>query len=1025
MNCPSCGRRVNAADGRCDVCATVPLSGDADATVIGIPPGPRPDSDATMLGHVPPGSGLVDAEATMLAPVSPTAMSSGPQFPGSPGESAQALVGKQLGFRYKIMKLLGAGGMGAVYQAWDEVLGVVVALKTIRPEVAADPETIRMLERRFKQELLLARRVTHKNIVRVHDMGDVGGIKYITMPFLEGEELSVILEREGRLPVPRVMKIARSVASGLAAAHGAGVVHRDLKPANIMIDAAGEGLVMDFGVARATDAPSGTDPASAVGAAGLAIPRGRATEKTTLAGSIVGTIAYMAPEQARAQPADQRADIYALGLIMYDLLAGRARATRAQSAVEELKARMVQAPPPLRETDHTVPEALDRIVTRCIQPEADARYQTIADLLADLDALDEQGKPRPMVRRLTWRVGITAALLVSSLVGATYWLARGDAAPVKHDPVSVLIADFTNTTGDPAFDHTLEPMLKLALEAAGFISAYDRLGVRRSLGVRPPDSMDEQAAQAIAIKQGVGVVLSGSVDKQGDRYNVSVKATQAVTGQVVTTASERTSNRDKVLGVATALAGRVREALGDDTSDSARRFAMDTLSATSLDVVRDYAGAMDALSRGKFDEALEGFSKAVAHDPDFGLAHAGMAIASRNLDRQDDAEKYVKEAIRHLDGMTERERYRTRGMYYYLTNDYQACVKEYGDLITRYSADAAARNNLALCLTHLRDMPKAVEEMRQVVKVLPNRQLYRANLALYSAYSGDFPAAETEVRAMQPPDLFGLLARAFAQAGQGQIPQAAATYEGLATIDDQGASYTASGLGDLALFEGRYLEAARIFSQGAARDLTFKDTDRAANKFAALAYAQLLRGQKAAAIAAAERALSHSQAAKIRFLAARVFVEAGAAEKAGAISAALGNELQAEPQAYALIIDGLTALRNGNARRAIKDLTEANSTLDTWIGHFDLGRAYLEAGAFPQADSEFDRCLKRRGEALALFLDEEPTFGFFPPVYYYQGRVREGLNSAKAAESYRAYVAIRGTSTDDPLLSDVRRRAGN
>ena len=143
--------------------------------------------------------------------------------------------------------------MGAVYQAWDEVLGVVVALKTIRPEVAADPETARMLERRFKQELLLARRVTHKNIVRVHDMGDVGGIKYITMPFLEGEELSTILEREGKLAVPRVMKIARSVASGLVAAHAAGVVHRDLKPANIMIDAEGEGLVMDFGVAGSTD----------------------------------------------------------------------------------------------------------------------------------------------------------------------------------------------------------------------------------------------------------------------------------------------------------------------------------------------------------------------------------------------------------------------------------------------------------------------------------------------------------------------------------------------------------------------------------------------------------------------------------------------------------------------------------------------------------------------------------------------------------------------------------------------------
>jgi eukaryotic-like serine/threonine-protein kinase len=1029
MICTTCGRSISSAFERCAACGTLPNPGDNDATGAGIPLALASvaDADATRVGFAPP-LHVHDPDATMLAGTAPApAVSVAPGTPpgassaGPDSDSAHRLVGQQLGFRYKIMKLLGAGGMGAVYQAWDEVLGVVVALKTIRPEVAADPDTIRMLELRFKQELLLARRVTHKNIVRVHDMGDVGGIKYITMPFLEGEELSVILEREGKLPVPRVLKVARSVASGLVAAHGAGVVHRDLKPANIMVDANGEGLVMDFGVARSTDAPAAHAPEH--GSASPGLPKDLHGGQT-LAGSVVGTIAYMAPEQARAEPADQRADIYALGLIMYDLLLGRARATRTESAIAELRARMKQAPPPPRLEDPSIPEALDRIITRCIQPDADARYPTIADLLKDLESLDDSGKPLPMVRRLTWRMGASAALVVGSLVGSTYWLARGPAVPVKHDPVSVLIADFKNATGDATFDHTLEPMMKLAMEGAGFISAYDRLGVRRSLGVRPPETLDERAAQEIAVKQGVGVVLSGSIDRQGSRYGVSIKATQAVTGTVITAATERASSKETVLAVATSLAAKVRQALGDETSDSAKRFAMETLSATSLDVVRDYAGAMDALSRGKFDDALQGFSKAVARDPNFGLAHAGMAIASRNLDKQDDAEKYVKEAIRHLDGMTERERYRTRGMYYYLTSDYQSCVKEYGDLISRYSGDAAARNNLALCLTYLRDMPRAVEEMRQVVKVLPNRPLYRANLALYSAYSGDFTAAETEVQAMQPPDLFGLLGRAFAEAGQGQLGQATTTYEGLAKIDDQGASYTASGLGDLAIFEGRFTDAARILTQGAARDLASKDTDRAANKFAAMAYAHVLRRQYAAAAADAERALAHSQAVKIRFLAARVFVEAGAAARAGAISAALGNELQAEPQAYALIIDGLTALKNGNPRRAIKDLTEANGLLDTWIGHFDLGRAYLEGGAFPQADSEFDRCLKRRGEALALFLDEEPTYGFFPPVYYYQGRVREGLNSAKAVESYRAYLAIRGKSADDPLLPDVRRRAG-
>jgi hypothetical protein len=239
-----------------------------------------------------------------------------------------------------------------------------------------------------------------------------------------------------------------------------------------------------------------------------------------------------------------------------------------------------------------------------------------------------------------------------------------------------------------------------------------------------------------------------------------------------------------------------------------------------------------------------------------------------------------------------------------------------------------------------------------------------------------------------------------------------------------GASYAASGLGDLAIYEGRFSEAARIFAAGAVKDVASQDADRAANKFAALAYAELLRQKNGAAIAAADQALAHSQALKIRFLAGRIFIEAGADDKGRALAAALALELQAEPQSYAKILGGLAALKRGDARQAVNELTAANALLDTWIGHFDLGRAYLEAQAFAQADSEFDRCEKRRGEALALFLDEEPTFGYFPPLYYYRGRVREGLNSAGFTESYRTYLQIRGTSTEDPLLTDVRRRAG-
>jgi tetratricopeptide (TPR) repeat protein len=683
---------------------------------------------------------------------------------------------------------------------------------------------------------------------------------------------------------------------------------------------------------------------------------------------------------------------------------------------------MTAALPSPRSIDPDIPEALDRIVTRCIEPDATARYFTTADLIADLEALDEDGHPLPVNRRLTWKSGLAAAAVLAALVTLTWWLARGPAAPVQHDPVSVVVADFANTSGEAAFDRTLEPVLKLALEGAGFISAYDRTSISRNLGVKPPEKLDEHAATEIAVKQGLGVVLSGAVAREGYRYLVSIRATQAVSGQEIAKGSKRVTTRDQVLAAITELATSVREALGDDTSGSAQRFAMETLSATSLEVIREYAGAMEALSRSRFETARQGFKKAVTLDPNFGLAYAGLAIASKNLDQQQEAEQYVKEALAHVDGMTERERYRTRGLFYYLTSDYPACVREYGDLIKRFAADAAARNNLALCQTYLRQLPQAVEQMQQVVKILPNRALYRENLTLYSDYSGDFAGAEKEVAAMQERGLFGLVGLAFAQLGQGRPQDAARTYLEMGNVDQQGASYTAAGLGDLAMYEGRLGDAVQLLTAGANADRQANAPDRAATKLAAIADAQLMLKQDAAAIIAAEEALANSRSVKIRFLAGRIFAEADAPARAREIAAGLSAELQREPQAYGKILEGLLAMRAQDPRAAIQRLTEATTLLDAWIGHFELGRAYLLAGALPQADSEFDRCIKRRGEALALFLDEEPTFAFFPPVYYYQGRVKESLKSAKAADAYRAYLDIRGNSKEDPLAADARRR---
>jgi serine/threonine protein kinase/tetratricopeptide (TPR) repeat protein len=997
---------------------------------------------------------------------------------GSPrrADAGPLSMGEAFGSRYHIIKLLGMGGMGAVYQAWDQELGVAVALKVIRPEATADPAAAADMERRFKRELLLARQVTHTNVVRIHDLGELKGIKYITMPYVQGEDLATYLNRDGKLPLKRALTIARQVAHGLVAAHAAGVVHRDLKPANIMIGVGEHALIMDFGIARSAGLGStgaaqvassfgagpafpasdgdestinvaarpldasatgggatiGTSPGAAVTAAEgatVASPSRAVLAPSALAtlgqSGIVGTRAYMAPEQARGLPVDQRADIYAFGMILSEMLIGRRPLPKGLTLAEAFERRLFETPTSLRASDPGLPPAVDEIVVRCLQPDPEKRFKTTSELVAVLDGLDDRGIPIPIVRRLTPRMIAATAVLVAALLAGTFVVTRRAVAPPKqHDPISVVIADFDNRTDDAGLDHALEPILKRALEGASFISAFDRDAVTRIVGVRPPAKMDGPSAREIALKQGLGVVVSGSVDRQGSGYGVSIKAAQTVTGTVLADVKGKASTKQQILPTATRLVTAVRKALGDEASESDQIFAMTNLSATSLDVVRFYAAAQEAASKGKFEEARDNALKAVALDPNFGVGYQVAAVASRNLHNQQDADKYSAEALRHLDGMTERERYTTRGFFFRVSGDYQGCVKEYGELIARYSADVVGRNQHALCSTQLRNIREAVDEMKGVVAMLPNRAIFRNNLALYANYAGDFQTGEKEARAVPQPDAYALLALAFAQLGQGQFGQASVTYQKLGGVGAQGASFAASGLGDVAAVEGRFSDAVRILEQGAAADLGSKSGDRAAAKFAALANAHMSHGQNGPAVAAAGKALANTRDGRIRFLAARTFVDAGELPKAQALVASLASELQPELQAYAKIVEGDIALKNEDAREAIKHLTEANRLLDTWIGHFDLGRAYVTLSAFPQADAEFDRCLKRRGEALALFLDEEPTYSFLPVVYYYQGRVREGLKSSGFAESYRTYLTFRGQSTEDPLLPEVRRRAG-
>ena len=1022
MRCATCGRETTSGD-RCDVCGAT-LGGHthfaADAATLPPPPAPLvEDPDLTRLtgGQAPRDGGL----------------------PGSP-----LTPGAAFGSRYRITRLLGIGGMGAVYEAEDAELGVTVAIKVIRPETMADPIAAEQVEQRFKRELLLAREVTHKNVVRIHDLGEIDRIKYITMTYVDGEDLASILRARGKLPVREVVPLARQMAAGLEAAHEAGIVHRDLKPANVMVDQDGHALIMDFGIARLEGGGQAIDIAAAGrrrttpatgtrtagGRSGGARTPGAAVQNlsgATIAGAIVGTMDYMAPEQAQGQPADHRADIYAFGLILREMLVG---VQRGHDALADLLARIQKGVQPLRSVDPSMPETLERIVARCTEVDPGARYQQTSELCADLNRLDDDGVALPEPKRFTWKIVAAAVVLVSFIAGGVIWLTRPAPLPKAHDPVSVLVADFDNRTGEAVFDDTLEPMFNVALEEVGFINAFSRGTARRLAGKlpTPTEHLDKTSARLVAISQNVGAVITGELSRQQKHYTISAAVVDAVTGNVLAQATVTAANKDEVLRVVPRVVAPIRKALGDTTSESVELASTTgAFTAASLEAVHEYGRGMELQFAGKPTEALSAFTKAAELDPSFARAYSGMAAQAFNLGRRQDFEKYIGLALAHVDRMTEREAYRVRSLYYVRTGNLQKCVSEGAEMLQRYPADNVVTSNLAGCYMGLRDFAKAVEAARRAVDLAPNGVLQRVNLAFASIYAGDFPGAEKAAQAtiqLNPSSEPGFHALAEAQLGQGKLADAATTYDKLERLSPVGASFAASGRGDLAMYEGRFQEAARILEQGATSDVAAKAPDYAAGKLTALAYAHLARNQKTAARAAAEKALTVSKAPNIRFLAARTLLETGGGAKPQQLAADLAAEPQPEPRAYGKIIQGAFAVGQGDARGGIQLLTEANGLLDTWIGHFELGRAYLAAGQFVEADAEFNTCLKRRGEAMELFFDDVNTYGLLPVVHYYQGRAREGLKSAGSADSYRTYLSIREKAGEDPLLADIRRRLG-
>jgi len=914
---------------------------------------------------------------------------------------------------YKILEPIGKGGMGEVYLAKDTILDRKVALKFLTAERQQDPTA----RQRLLKEARAAAALDHPFICKVYETGEVHGEGFIAMEYVEGQDLKEKLEKEPLL-LRESLRITLEIAEALEEAHKKGILHRDLKPANIMITPQNHVKVMDFGLAKRFLSGEET----------IAQTITQATE--TEQGTLIGTLAYMSPEQAKGEEIDARSDIFSLGIILQEMIAGNHPFSKA-SAIETLSSILRDPPPQTQVSPKSINPILAPILRKALAKNREDRYQNMREFIDAVRNLQREitGVGRFPLR--TWQIGVAAVLVIGMLFTGILLLTRRP--PVSQEAgetetISVLVANFQNQTGDAIFDGILEKALDISLADASFIRIHNRQDALRLAAKLDPsagEALNEELAQLVSRSAGVNVVVGGSIEQSDEGYSIKVWALDTVKSERVYGDTINIGTKSEILKTADRFAAELRSSLGHIPADSLKALTKETFTTTSLEAMKAYALAQELDDQGRSEEALNEYLRAIDHDPNFGRAYSGVALMYYNSGRYEEAEAYFKEALKRIDQMTDREKYRDRGLYAIMTRDFKKAIDEFNGLLKQYPGDYVIHANLAIAYFYARNMPKAVEEGRLDVRYNPQGVWSHYNLSWYVLAVGDLETAEEESRKaleLEPSFEKAYITLALTQIAKDQSAKAVETYKKLQSLGAYGATLAATGLADLALYQGRLSEAVEILEEAIAFDLENGQTYDAAEKCIMLAQAYILQEKKELAVKFASQAVDISDEVDILFSAAQVYLNAGQKQEARTLAAELNRRPQPEPRMYAKLIGGELSRGRGDIGNAVSLFHEAKDLIDSWIGHLFLGRAYLQAEDYTAAYSEFETCLKRGGEAASVFLNDIPTYHYLPPVYYYLGRAQEGLGSKAASDSYDRFLKIKEKHDgSDPMVEDARR----